>query len=138
MDSNYPLVRLTGGGHVYYGRTYNWSSTSIRTGNTPVTAEFKVPFGGGGTYSLVVVANGIASDPVTFYGPVWVDFNYTGPQNGSYQLPFETLALGVTTVASGGTISIKANVQPSTSPETMTITKPMTILSFHGPATIGR
>jgi hypothetical protein len=141
MNSNYPLVRLTdSGGHVYYARTHNWSSTSVRTGNTPMSTEFTMPagFGGGGTYSLVVVANGIASDPVTFYGPVWVDFNYSGPQNGSYELPFEKLALGVTTVASGGTISIRADVQPSVSHESMTITKPMFIRSFSGPATIGK
>ena len=33
MDSNFPLVRFTdGSGNVYYGRTYNWSSTSVQTG----------------------------------------------------------------------------------------------------------
>jgi hypothetical protein len=71
MNSNYPIVRLTdGAGNVYYARTFNWSSTSVMTGNMPVTTEFRLPPGlAAGTYSLVVVANGISSDPVSFYTP---------------------------------------------------------------------
>ena len=135
MNGNYPLVRLTDAlGHVYYGRTYNWSSTGVRTGTKLVSTEFTVPVANGGTYSLVVVANGNPSDPVTFYGPVWVDFTYMGPQNGTYQMPFETLATAVSVVAKGGTISIK----PGLSHETMTISKPMNIVAFGGAATIGQ
>ena len=68
MSSNYPLVRMSdGSGNVYYARTYNWSSTGVQTGSQIITTEFRpsasMP---AGTYSLVVVANGIASDPVTF------------------------------------------------------------------------
>jgi len=74
MDSNYPLVRLTdASGNVYYARTYNWSSTSVMTGGRPVSTEFTLPAavnqGGGATYSLVVVANGISSDPMLFPAP---------------------------------------------------------------------
>jgi hypothetical protein len=73
MDSNYPLVRLTGiGGHVRYARTFNWSSTGVQTGTKIVTTEAELPdhlFEG--TYSLSVVANGISSDPVLYYEPVW-------------------------------------------------------------------
>ncbi len=77
MYSNYPIVRLTdGNGHVYYARTYNWSTNAVQTGSQLVTTEFQipasVPFGG---YSLEVVANGIASDPVPFppgCGPVTI------------------------------------------------------------------
>jgi hypothetical protein len=62
MDTNRPLVRLSdSNGNVSYARTYNWSSTGVFTGSTPVTTEFAKP--SDGTYSLVVVANGIASDP---------------------------------------------------------------------------
>ncbi|MEY2427378.1 MAG: hypothetical protein QOJ40_263 [Verrucomicrobiota bacterium] len=66
--SNYPLVRLTSGsGNVYYARTYNWSSTSVMTGNRPVATEFSLPAGlPAANYSLVVVANGNSSDPVPF------------------------------------------------------------------------
>ena len=140
-NENYPLVRMTNNssGLVYYARTYNWSSTGIQTGSTPVTTEFTLPagvFAGGGTnYSLVVVANGIASDPVPFAGPVWVDFNYHGtPQIGTLTFPYSTLAQGVTAVAASGTIFIK----PGTSAETPTITKPMTILAIGGAATVGQ
>jgi hypothetical protein len=68
MNSNYPLVRLTdSAGRVYYARTFNWSSTGVMTGNKPVTTEFTVPPNlPAGAYSLVVAANGISSDPVTF------------------------------------------------------------------------
>lgn len=138
MDSNYPIVRMTdGGGNVYYAVTYNWSSTGVNTGSTPVTTEFSVPGTvPSGTYSLVVVANGIASDAVsfTYNGPVWVDFNYTiGAETGSYTQPYDTLAKGVSAVSSGGTIAIK----PGTSTETPTISKPMTITAVGGAATVG-
>jgi alpha-tubulin suppressor-like RCC1 family protein len=67
MDSNYPIVRMTNltSGVVYYGRTYSWSSTSVQTGSRVVTTEFTVPPGlPQGSYSLVVIANGIASAPL--------------------------------------------------------------------------
>jgi hypothetical protein len=69
MDSNYPLVRLRdAAGNVYYARTFNWSTSSVMTGNRPVTTEFSVPTNvPAGVYSLVAVANGISSDPVTFF-----------------------------------------------------------------------
>jgi len=68
MDSNYPLVRMTNSaGNVFYARTYNWSSTGVMTGNTPVTTEFELPAGLPlGQYSLVIVANGFSSNPVRF------------------------------------------------------------------------
>jgi hypothetical protein len=77
MDTNYPLIRLTDGkGNVTYARTYNWSSTGVMTGNSAVTTEFALPTAvaqatpGGIVYSLVVVANGISSDPVEFTAPL--------------------------------------------------------------------
>ncbi len=135
MDSNYPLVRLTdSSNNVYYGSTYNWSSTGVQTGTNLVTTEFTVPVSGG-EYSLAVIANGIASDPVTFFGPVWVDFNYSGIfQLGTYDLPYSTLASGVSAVTTGGTIFIK----PGQSSETLTISKAMTINAVGGLATIGQ
>jgi hypothetical protein len=68
MDSNYPLVRLrSASGNVYYARTYNWSSSSVMASNRVVSTEFvvgtNVP---NGVYSLVAIANGISSDPVSF------------------------------------------------------------------------
>ena len=85
MNSNYPLIRMTNAvGNVYYARTFNWSSTGVMTGSAPESTDFTVPAGlPVGTYSLVVVANGISSDPVTFT-------NLTGPppqlvQNGGFE-----------------------------------------------------
>ena len=68
MNSNYPLIRMTNSiGNVYYARTFNWSSTGVMTGSTPESTDFAVPAGlPVGTYSLVAVANGISSDPVSF------------------------------------------------------------------------
>ncbi|OWK38305.1 LamG-like jellyroll fold domain-containing protein [Fimbriiglobus ruber] len=65
---NYPIVQLTSGtGTVYYARSYNWSSTGVQTGTTPETTQFQLPAGlPTGTYSLRVVATGIASNPYTF------------------------------------------------------------------------
>ena len=142
MDSNYPIVRFTdGSGNVYYGRTYNWSRTSVQTGGAVVTTECAVPasvFDFPNNFSLQVIANGIASNPVTFYSPVWVDFNYIGFQNGWYVFPWETLPSGVSAVAIGGTIAINASTQPSVGHETVpyTISTPMTIISVYGPSTI--
>jgi hypothetical protein len=72
-----------------------------------------------------------------YSSPIWVDFNYAGTQVGTYESPFETLAAGISAVASGGTIAIRADVQPSISGETMTISTPMTIISVEGPSSIG-
>lgn len=67
MSSNYPLVRLTSGSNVYYARTSNWNSTGVRRGNQADTTQFSLPAGLPDVgYQLVVVANGIASDPVSF------------------------------------------------------------------------
>jgi len=66
--TNYPLVRITnnGTGHVFYARTKNHSSMGVATGNLIVTTHFKVPVGIElGASTLQVVANGIASNPVS-------------------------------------------------------------------------
>lgn len=72
MASNFPLVRMTNSvGTVYYARTFNWTSTGVMTSNKVVTTEFALPASlPPGTYSLVAVANGIASDPVLFTTPL--------------------------------------------------------------------
>ncbi len=68
MATNYPIVRLTNGTHVYYARTYNWNRTGICTGSLPDTTTFVLPAGlPAATYSLDVSANGIASVPVSFH-----------------------------------------------------------------------
>lgn len=65
--TNYPIVRLTQGANVWYARTSNWNSTGVRRGNAADTAWFTTPNGlPPGTFSLVVIANGIASQSVAF------------------------------------------------------------------------
>src|SRR5579859_5461129 len=71
MNSNYPIVQMTGAnGRVYFARTFSWSSTGVMTGTNHVTTEFTVPTGlPVGMYSVVVVANGIGSAPVALQIP---------------------------------------------------------------------
>ena len=64
--TNYPLVRITNekSGHVVYARTHNHSSMSVNP-NTRSSTFFDVPATiEAGDSELVVVANGIASQPI--------------------------------------------------------------------------
>ncbi|MGA9566129.1 MAG: hypothetical protein WBS19_11445 [Candidatus Korobacteraceae bacterium] len=66
-DTNFPLVRFVNQatGHVFYGRTHDFSTRAVATGNAIVFTQFDVPAGmeTGAAY-LYVVANGIPSPPV--------------------------------------------------------------------------
>jgi len=66
--TNYQLVRITNmaSGHVAYARTHDHSTMGVATGSTVVSTLFDVPANiETGAGSLVVVANGIASAPVS-------------------------------------------------------------------------
>jgi len=66
--TNYPLVRITNNatGHVFYARTHGHSTMGVATGRARVSTNFDVPAAAEtGNSSLQVVANGIASQPVT-------------------------------------------------------------------------
>ena len=66
--TNYPLVRITNlaSGHVVYARTHGFSTMGVATGSSVVSTSFDVPATTEtGQSSLAVVANGIASTPVT-------------------------------------------------------------------------
>jgi hypothetical protein len=68
---NYPLVRITNTrtGHVFYARTHDHSTMGVATGEKLVWTNFDVPTNiESGPSRIVVVANGIASDPKD----VWV------------------------------------------------------------------
>ena len=108
MDSNYPIVELqSASGLVYFAQTFNWSSTGVATGSTPVSTSFSLPASMPyGTYSLTVVANGIASAPVSFTGGI------VGP----------SADLAVT------------NIGPSTSTEGNSVTYNLTVTN-NGPTT---
>jgi hypothetical protein len=67
-STNYPLVRITNNntGDVFYARTHDHSTMGVATGNTPVSTNFDVPKKmETGASSLVVIANGIPSNPVS-------------------------------------------------------------------------
>ena len=63
---------------------------------------------------------------------VWVGFNYSGSENGSYSQPYNTFAEGRDNTPVDGKMAIKSG----SSPETGTYSKPMTIYGYCG-GTIG-
>ncbi len=66
--TNYPLVRITNAAthHVAYARTHDHSTMAVATGRATVSTHFDVPANiETGASVLQVVANGIASPPVT-------------------------------------------------------------------------
>ncbi len=142
MDSNYPIVRMTSTlGDVSYARTFSWSNTGVRTGSLSVSTEFSLTgfpsAGGGGSYSLVVVANGISSDPISFSGRVWVDFSYTGtPERGTFSNPYNTFYEGLSAISPGGTLVLKGG--HSSSERITNLSGRVTIISVGGSTTIGR
>jgi hypothetical protein len=73
---------------------------------------------------------GYAPSPV-----VWVQYGLSAIGSGTYAQPYNTLVLGISTVPAGGKVMIK---YPGSTPEKLTITKPMMIRSCGGSAIIGR
>ena len=67
----------------------------------------------------------------------WVDFAWGGTESGTIPLPYNSLLEAVNSVASGGTIKIKGDTADSDSPETLTISNPVTIKAVNGTVTIG-
>jgi subtilase family serine protease len=70
-----------------------------------------------------------------FAGAVWVDFSVAGPGAGTYDNPYNTLALGINNVAVNGTVAIKG---PGSTLVTPTISKPLILNAAGGPVSIGR
>ncbi|HLZ81999.1 MAG TPA: kelch repeat-containing protein [Caulobacteraceae bacterium] len=67
-STNFPLVRITNraSGHVFYARTHDHSTMAVATGAATVSTNFDVPaMTETGASALVVIANGIASTPVS-------------------------------------------------------------------------
>jgi hypothetical protein len=74
MATNYPIVRVRSevDGKEYYAKTFDHSTMAIATGSTVVSTHFKLPFGvPGGNADLVVIANGISSEPVDIVVIPW-------------------------------------------------------------------
>ncbi|HEX8817619.1 MAG TPA: hypothetical protein VF753_19160, partial [Terriglobales bacterium] len=66
--TNYPLVRITNkaSGNVFYATTHDHSTMAVATGDKQVSTHFDVPENiETGPSRLVVVTNGIPSEPVS-------------------------------------------------------------------------
>jgi hypothetical protein len=96
MATNYPIVRLTSTlSGVFYARTFNFSTMAVATGNSLQNAKAKMPLDmrlDNGQYNLVVIANGIASDPVTIdiLGPRPIMFQNLDNKNFELVVPEAT------------------------------------------------
>lgn len=126
----------------------------MQTRTKIVTTEAKLPDHLlEGTYSLSVVANGISSDPVPYYEPVWVDFNLTcfdlSCGDGTFSNPFNTLQVARGNVSPGGTIEFMAGssgycsdvnclCNPPRDCFPISLPEPVTLKAFNGPVTIGQ
>jgi len=67
-STNYPLVQITNSStsDVFYARTHDHSTMGVATGKKAVSTNFDVPSGmETGASTLVVIANGIPSNPVS-------------------------------------------------------------------------
>jgi hypothetical protein len=80
MASDFPVVRFIDAfGNVRYGRTYNWSSTGVMTGNNVVSTDCAAPPGSSSQDLIQVVANGIGSGGVLLNpNPVVTTLNDSG------------------------------------------------------------
>ena len=122
------------------GPSYNTCFHDITVGNNSNTFSANLYFAGSGYDNVTGLGTPNGSNLINallgYTGPVFVDFNYHGsPMNGSFFSPFNTLAQGTNAVSPGGPIFI---INGGSSPETMTITKPMFITVQNGAATIGK
>lgn len=101
METNYPIIRLTNtAGHVYYCKTTNWNRIgAVQTDSLEDTVQFSIPASlPAGTYSLVVTANGFASNPTLF-----TPFAATASANGHIACHGDSSASATITVGGGKT-----------------------------------
>ncbi|MGA2245919.1 MAG: hypothetical protein ABSH48_13040, partial [Verrucomicrobiota bacterium] len=68
-------------------------------------------------------------------GVVWVDFSVAEPGAGTYDNPYQTLALGIANVRVNGTVAIKG---PGSTPVTPTISQPLILAATGGSVIIGQ
>jgi hypothetical protein len=126
MACNFPLVRLSNSsGNVYFARTYNWTPGRLMTGTNILATEFALPPNlPAGSYTLVAVAVGNASAPVTFtYSPVTpaIPADLTASAVGSYAYLTWSVSPGATSyivkrsLYTGGPYTTVTNVAGLTS-----------------------
>ncbi|HXB11314.1 MAG TPA: kelch repeat-containing protein, partial [Bacteroidia bacterium] len=127
MSTNYPVIRLTSGTNVYYAKSFNWNRLgAVQTDSAEDTAYFTLPSLPGGTYSLVVTANGFASSPVsltTFGVAITSVVNITschGTGSATASASYGTKPYTYVWSPSGGTDSIASNLSGGTYTVTVT------------------
>jgi hypothetical protein len=116
--TNYPVVRVTntGSGHVRYWKTHDHSTMGVATGSAVVVStSVDVPSNVEvGPSTLVVVANGIPSIPVSVDVTAATTLTNSGPTTDEYSDPV-TVSATLTSGGSGGspvagkTITFKLN-----------------------------
>ena len=87
--TNYPEVRISNRstGNLFYARTHDHCTMAVATGDLPVSTHFDVPVNAQpGFNQLVVVANGIASEPTPIFVlsqdvPLLGNFQWAGKHN---------------------------------------------------------
>ena len=102
--TNYPIVQITNSdtGHIFYARTFGHSTMSIEPGN-PGSTNFTVPAAiETGASNLVVIANGIASPPVSVTVVTSTTPTYTLSQTA---LAFGTQLAGTSSTGQAVTVS---------------------------------
>ncbi len=111
MATNYPIVQITNAatGHVFYGRTFNFSTESVAPG-AAVSTNFTVPANiEQGASSLVVIANGIPSAPV----PIGIEVPVPGVSVGSSLNPSvygQPVSFTATVTGANPTGSVQFNI----------------------------
>jgi Big-like domain-containing protein len=139
MATNYPLVRITntGSGHVYYVRTHDHSTMGVATGGAIVSTQMDVPASAEtGPSTLVVVANGIPSAPVSINVGLGTTLTITGATSAEFDDP----VLVAATLNSGGnpvpseTVTITLGGGPSCSPMTNSMGIASCLLAPNQPA----
>ena len=68
-------------------------------------------------------------------GDIWVDFDYTGPEQGCFEKPYNTFAEGVSAVPNAGTLVFKAGSSPETG--LFQGAKTYRVIAYGGPVRIG-
>ncbi len=152
MAENYPIVQVTdtSNGAVYYATTTNWSSVGVQTGTTPESVQVQLPSAlGNDPYTLVVIADGIASAPYsssegTPTAGVTAPSSAVVAENGSFTFPTNAFALidptatgasdSVTLAVSNGTLELGSTlgvsfISGTTGASLMTLSGPLPTLN---------
>jgi len=106
----------------------------VAYGLDPLVDDRNGDLDGDGITNLQEYLNGINPTLST----KWLDFIYTGAEDGTFNKPYNTLAEAINAVAVGGEVITKGGITSETFSGTNKITKKVTIKSYNGTSTIGK